>query len=54
MNTSDGQIRELICQRAAEWFVANREGLTAEQRQLFTDWLKTSPVHVEEYLAITA
>lgn len=53
MNTSDGQIRELISQRAAEWFVANREGLTPEQRKLFTDWLKTSPVHVEEYLAIT-
>lgn len=53
MNTSDEQVRELIAQRAAEWFVANRAGLTPDQRQSFIDWLKTSPVHVEEYLAIS-
>jgi transmembrane sensor len=53
MNTSGEQVRRLIAQRAADWFVANREALTPEQRQSFTDWLKTSPVHVEEYLAIT-
>jgi transmembrane sensor len=53
MNTSDEQVRTLIAQRAADWFVANREGLAPGQRQSFTDWLKTSPVHVEEYLAIT-
>jgi transmembrane sensor len=52
MRKTDLQIRELIAQRAADWFIANREGLTIEQRQSFTDWLKTSPVHVEEYLAV--
>lgn len=52
MSTPDEQIRGLITQRAADWFVANRAGMTAEQKQSFTDWLKISPVHVEEYLAI--
>ncbi len=52
MSATDEQVRQLITQRAADWFVANRAGMTPEQRQSFTDWLKTSPVHVEEYLAI--
>jgi transmembrane sensor len=42
-----------IAEQAAEWFVANREGLTdAVQRDTFATWLKTSPVHVEEYLGV--
>jgi transmembrane sensor len=52
MSATNDQVRQLITQRAADWFVANRAGMTPEQRQSFTDWLKTSPVHVEEYLAI--
>jgi transmembrane sensor len=54
MNTPDEELGELISQRAADWFVANREGLTPDLRKAFIEWLKTSPVHVEEYLAITA
>src|ERR1700761_1392806 len=52
MSTTDDQVKGMISQRAADWFVANRAGMTPEQRQSFTDWLKTSPVHVQEYLAI--
>jgi transmembrane sensor len=48
---SDDKVRDLITQEAAEWFVANREGLSTKDRQAFFDWLRTSPAHVEEYLA---
>jgi transmembrane sensor len=54
MSASDEQIRQMITQRAADWFVANRAGMTPEQRRSFIDWLKISPIHVEEYLAIAA
>lgn len=45
-------MRSLIAQDAADWFVASRAGLTADERNRFTTWLKASPVHVEEYLAL--
>ena len=46
-------VRMSIAQEAAEWFIANREGRPdAVQRSTFAAWLKTSPVHVEEYLGI--
>jgi transmembrane sensor len=44
--------REMISQEAVDWFVANREGLDVTQRRHFLGWLRTSPVHVEEYLQI--
>jgi transmembrane sensor len=48
-------VRDLIAEEAARWFVDNREGLqTEQQRRAFTAWLRTSPIHVEEYLAFTA
>jgi len=46
-------VRSLIAQEAADWFVANRAGLAAQERQSFTAWLQASPVHVEEYLALS-
>ncbi|HEY6644431.1 FecR family protein [Povalibacter sp.] len=43
----------LIAQRAAEWFVAHRGGeLSAGEREAFVSWLKASPEHIREYLAI--
>jgi transmembrane sensor len=51
MSSTDDKVRDLIAEEAAEWFVANREGLAAKERQAFVAWLQTSPVHVEEYLA---
>ena len=47
-------MRDLIVEEAADWFVENRGGLDPVQRREFNAWLKTSPVHVEEYLALTA
>jgi transmembrane sensor len=52
MSTREDQVRSLIAQDAADWFVASRGGLTARERNDFATWLKASPVHVEEYLAL--
>jgi transmembrane sensor len=52
MSAREDQVRSLIAQDAADWFVASRAGLTADERNGFATWLKASPVHVEEYLAL--
>ena len=52
MSANDERLRNLIAQQAADWFVANRAELSAREREDFTAWLKTSPVHVEEYLGL--
>jgi transmembrane sensor len=52
MSTNDERLRDLIAQQAAEWFVANRADPSAREREDFAAWLKTSPVHVEEYLGL--
>jgi transmembrane sensor len=44
--------REVVARDAADWFVANREGLDATQSAIFAAWLKASPTHIEEYLNI--
>jgi transmembrane sensor len=52
---TDQQIRAAITERAAQWFMAHRAGaLDESERAAFLAWLKTSPVHVEEYLGVTA
>ena len=53
MTGNDERVRSLITQQAADWFIANRAGLSARERELFAGWLKASPVHVEEYLALS-
>src|ERR1700681_2440038 len=53
MTPSEEQIRLAIAEQASEWFVENRGGpLDREARSRFMAWLKASPVHVGEYLAI--
>jgi len=54
MSDMNERERNLIRQEAADWFVANRAGLTAAQRDSFTTWLQVSPLHVEEYLGLAA
>jgi len=53
MSAREDQVRSLIAQEAADWFVENRAGLAPKARQSFAAWLKASPVHVEEYLALS-
>ncbi len=50
MDDSEKKPRELISEQAADWFVANRAGLTEQQCTDFAAWLQASPMHVEEYL----
>jgi transmembrane sensor len=53
MSSSNEQVRSAIADQAGAWFVENRAGpLDAATRAAFTAWLHTSPVHVQEYLAV--
>ncbi len=54
MSAKTDRVRELIAQEAADWFVANRAGLSASEREQFALWLRSSPLHVGEYLSVTA
>jgi len=45
--------RELISREAAEWFARMQDSRVAlDDRRRFLRWLKQSPVHIAEYLAI--
>lgn len=52
MSSNDERVYSLIAERAVAWFVANRAGPSSREREEFVAWLKTSPVHVEEYLRL--
>jgi len=50
---NDDQLHALIAEQAAEWYVAHRDGeLAPPQQQAFMRWLRTSPMHVAEYLSV--
>jgi transmembrane sensor len=52
MSATD-KVRATIAEEAAEWFDANRDEVPdTSQRATFAEWLKTSPLHVEEYLGV--
>ncbi|HLW25459.1 MAG TPA: FecR domain-containing protein [Steroidobacteraceae bacterium] len=54
MNSNEEQLRAAIAEQAGEWFVANDEGpLDAHDSAALAGWLKTSPVHVEEFLGVS-
>jgi len=53
MSPGNEQIRAAIAEQAGAWFVENRSGsLDPEARAGFVAWLRASPLHVQEYLAI--
>ena len=55
MGNENHAVRSAIAQEALDWFVLNRGRiLSAEQRAAFGAWLKSSPLHVEEYLKTAA
>ena len=55
MNSSEEQVRAVIAEQAGEWFVVNDEGpLDARDSAALAAWLKTSPVHIEEFLGVSA
>src|ERR1700678_4686118 len=54
MNSNDEQIRAAIAEQASEWLVANDEGpLKARDCAALAAWLKTSPVHVEQFMGVS-
>src|SRR5271166_6648483 len=54
MNSNDEQVRAAIAEKAGEWFVANDEGpLDAQDSAALAAWLKSSPVHIEEFLGVS-
>jgi transmembrane sensor len=45
--------RDAIAEQAAEWFVMNASKFPGDtERRQFVAWLRSSPIHVEEYLAV--
>ena len=55
MNSSEEQVRAVIAEQAGEWFVANDERLLdPPDSEALAAWLKTSPVHIEEFLGVSA
>lgn len=55
MRSHDDALRTLIAGQAAEWHVAHADCvLDPQQAREFMRWLRTSPIHVAEYLAIAA
>ena len=54
MMSNDEKIRAAIAEQAGEWFVANDERpLDAQDSAALAAWLKTSPVHIEEFLGVS-
>jgi transmembrane sensor len=54
MISNEEQVRAAIAEQAGEWFVANDEApLNAQDSAALAAWLRTSPVHVEEFLAVS-
>jgi transmembrane sensor len=55
MNSNEEKSRAAIAEQAGEWFVANDEGsLDARDSAALATWFKTSPVHIEEFLGVSA
>ena len=53
MSAKDEHLRDLIAEQAADFFAAHRSSsLSDVQEQEFLQWLRTSPIHVAEYLAV--
>jgi transmembrane sensor len=55
MNSNDERVRAAIAEQAGEWFVANEEGpLDGQDSAALAAWLRASPVHIEEFLGVSA
>src|ERR1700674_4882503 len=54
MLSKEEQVRAAIAEQAGEWLVANDDGpLHARDSADLAAWLKTSPVHIEEFLGVS-
>jgi ferric-dicitrate binding protein FerR (iron transport regulator) len=54
MISNEEKVRAAIAEQAGKWLVASDEGpLDARDAAALAVWLKTSPVHVEEFLGVS-
>ena len=55
MKSHEEKTRAAIAEQAGEWFVSNDEGcLDAREAAALAAWLKASPLHIEEFLGVSA
>jgi transmembrane sensor len=55
MASNKDRARTAIAEEAGEWFVANDDGsLASHDSAELAAWLKASPVHIEEFLGVSA
>ena len=55
MSSSEEKNRAAIAEQAGAWFVANDEApLDAQDSAALAAWFKASPVHIEEFLGVSA
>src|SRR5882672_4977550 len=55
MISNEEQVRAAIAEQAGEWLVASDEGpLDTQEAAALSAWLKASPIHVEEFLGVSA
>jgi transmembrane sensor len=53
MTPAKDQVRVAAAGQAAEWFIANQDPAPdQERRAAFVAWLRSSPIHIEEYLGV--
>ena len=53
MTRSERQVRVAIAGQAADWFVANDDGLSESEQAGLVSWLRDSPRHVQAFLEVT-
>src|SRR6516164_3387416 len=53
MTRSERQVRVAIAGQAADWFVANDDGLSESEQAGLVGWLRDSPRHVQAFLEVT-
>jgi transmembrane sensor len=53
VRSGQDKVRAEVARQASTWFVANLAGMPDQaERADFVAWLKSSPIHVEEYLGV--
>ena len=53
MMRGEKQVRVAIAGQAADWFVANDDGLSESEQSALVSWLRDSPKHVQAFLEVT-
>ena len=52
MKDKDEVERAVVAERAADWYVHNKSGMTTAEREAFAKWVTASPLHIREFLEV--